>query len=184
MNIIAKFIRKFIFGINDEPMLQILKRQGLIVGENCSIMGECILDPGHCWLIRIGNNVTLAPRVHILAHDASTKRRTGYTKIGVVEIGDDVFIGANSTILPNVKIGSNSIIGANSLVSKNIPENSVYAGNPAKFICTIDDYFNKIHILMKERPKYDSNYTVSSNITDEMKYKMLSDLQSGIGFVE
>lgn len=184
MNFIAKFVRKYIFGINDEPMLELLKKQGLVIGNNCSIMGECILDPGLCWLIKIGNNVTLAPRVHILAHDASTKRKTGYTKIGIVEIGDNVFVGANSTILPNVKIGNNSIIGANSLVSKSIPENCVYAGNPARFICTIDDYYNKIDILMKESPKYDSSYTVSDNITDDMKRKMVMELQSGIGFAE
>lgn len=184
MNIIAKFVRKYIFGISDEPMIETLKKRGLVIGENYNIQDQCILDPSHCWLISIGNNVTLAPRVHILAHDASTKRRTGYTKIGIVEIGDNVFIGANSTILPNVKIGNNSIVGANSLVSKSVPANCVYVGNPAKFICSIDDYYSKIDNLIKERPKYDYSYTIDGGINSYMKSKMISELENGIGFVE
>lgn len=43
------------------------------MGDNFHAQEGVIIDPGHCWLIEIGNNVTLAPRVHILAHDASTK---------------------------------------------------------------------------------------------------------------
>ena len=78
------------------------------------MMGECIIDPGHCWLISVGDRVTLAPRVHILAHDASLKETLGYTKIGRVKIGNDVFIGANTTILPGVTIGDKVVIGANS----------------------------------------------------------------------
>jgi maltose O-acetyltransferase len=184
MNIIGRVVRKYILGIKDQPMIEQLKKQGLVIGENCSIMGECILDPSHCWFIKIGNNVTLAPRVHILAHDASTKRKIGFTKIGLVEIGDDVFVGANSTILPNVRIGSNSIIGANSLVSKSVPENCVYAGNPARFICTIEDYYNKVNSFMYERPKYNNSYTINGGITEEMKERMRLELQNGIGFVE
>lgn len=145
MNKIGRLVRKYIFGVSDEPMLETLKKQGLIMGDNCSIMGECIIDPGHCWLIKIGNN---------------------------------------STILPDVRIGNNSIIGANSLVSKNVPENCVYGGNPARFICTTDDYYRKIEKLMSKRPRYDYSYTAGSNIDDEMKRKMVSELQDGIGFVE
>jgi maltose O-acetyltransferase len=55
-----------------------------------------------------------------------------YTKIGLVKIGDNVFIGAGSIILPNVKIGNNVIIGAGSIVTKDVPDNSLVAGNPAK----------------------------------------------------
>ncbi|MFZ4105144.1 acyltransferase [Flavobacterium sp.] len=54
-----------------------------------------------------------------------------------IEIGDDVFIGANSIILKGVKIGDRSVIGAGSVVTKNVPENQIWAGNPAKFIKNI-----------------------------------------------
>ncbi|NLB37158.1 MAG: acyltransferase, partial [Clostridiales bacterium] len=124
------------------------------------IMEGCIIDPGHCFLITLGDNVCLAPRVHLLAHDASTKQTLGYTKIGLVNIGSGCFIGANSTVLPGVTIGKGSIVGANSLVSKDIPEGSVYAGNPAKFICSAEDYFDNMEKMMKTAPIFDDSYTI------------------------
>ena len=63
------------------------------------------LDPSHCWLIEIGDNVTFGPHVQVLAHDASMHNVLGYTKIGRVRIGNNVFIGAGSIVLPNVQIG-------------------------------------------------------------------------------
>lgn len=82
-----------------------LVKRGMTVGENLQLQGGCKIDSSHAWLISIGNNVTIAPRVHILAHDASTKKRLGYTRIGLVGIGDNVFVGADSVILPGVQLG-------------------------------------------------------------------------------
>ena len=107
-----------------------LKRDGLVVGKNFHAMEGCIIDPGHCWLIQIGDNCTLAPRVHVLAHDASTKNSLGYTKINTVKIGSNVFVGAGSIILPGAEIPDNCVIGAGSIVVKDIPSNSVAVGNP------------------------------------------------------
>lgn len=80
------------------------------VGDNPNFQDGIIFDPSHCWLITIGNNVTIAPRVYILCHDASTKLSLGYTKIGKVIIGNNVFIGANTTVLPSVTIGNGARI--------------------------------------------------------------------------
>ena len=98
------------------------------------MMGGVIIDFSHCWHITIGDNVTLAPRVHILAHDASTRKFINYTRLGKVNIGNNVFIGASSTIMPGITIGDNVVIGVGSIVTKNIDSNVVVAGNPAKFI--------------------------------------------------
>lgn len=182
MNKLARIIRKYIFKIDDRPIIEILKENGLVIGKGVSIQGECIIDPSHCWLITIGDNVTLAPRVHILAHDASTKRELGYTIIGKVVIKNNVFVGANTTILPNVEIGNNVIIGANSVITKSIPDNSVAVGNPAKIIKTYDDYMLQKSIKLKNRPIYDSTYLIG-NISDEQKEKMKSELNDGIGFI-
>lgn len=180
-----KIIRKFWNKLNLKEDINQLVKDGLTVGKNFNIQKACILDNSHCWLIEIGDNVTLAPRVHILAHDASTKRELGYTKIGKVKIGNNVFIGANTTILPNVKIGDNVVIGANSLVCKNILSNTVVAGNPIRVIDTYDNYMKKNREYMKERPVYSDEYTLrNKNITKEMKDKMKKDLEDGIGYVE
>lgn len=58
-------------------------------------------------------------------------------------IGDNVFIGMNSIILMGSSIGNNVIVGAGSVVSGKIPDNTVVAGNPAKVICKLDDYYHK-----------------------------------------
>ena len=92
------WIRRCVLGIDDASNIEIAIRNGMKLGYDSQIKGECILDPGHCWLIEIGDRVTIAPRVHILAHDASTKRTLGYTVIGKVKIGNDVFIDRKSVV--------------------------------------------------------------------------------------
>lgn len=159
-------------------------KRGLIVGRNFSRQQGCSLDFLFPWLIKIGDDVTLAPGVNILAHDASTKKYLGYSKIGNVNIGDRVFIGMNSTILPGITIGNDVIIGANSLVCKDIPNNCVASGNPAKIICTMDDYLIKNKKIMKERFIYDDEWPMYKNITDEQKEKMREYLKNGISYAK
>lgn len=166
---------------NEYPTEELVKL-GLKVGQNFNRRPGCIIDYSHCWLISVGNDVTFAPRVHVLAHDASTKKHLGYTKIGLVEIGDNVFIGAGAIILPNTKIGNNCIIGAGSIVSCNIPDNSVAVGNPAKVICSVEQYIKKNKDLLNERPIYNESFLIN-NISPEQKEAMIRDLKSGIGFI-
>ncbi|MFP7480185.1 acyltransferase [Terribacillus saccharophilus] len=177
-------VHELLLRFRGEATTQALIKNGLKVGENFSRQGGVIIDPPHCWLISIGNNVTLASRVYILAHDASTKMHTGYTKIGRVEIGDNVFVGANSTILPNVKIGNNVIIGAGSVVSKDVEDNSVVAGNPAQFIKHTSSYVESTKEKMDGSPIWDYSYTIHRGITDEMKKEMAAGLEGKIGYVE
>lgn len=65
---------------------------------------------------------------------------------GKIQIGNNVFIGARSILLPNVKVGDNVIIGANSIVNKDIPPNSVVAGVPIRKIMSLDDYKKKLFV--------------------------------------
>ena len=60
-----------------------------------------------------------------------------------IKIGNNVFVGVNSTILGNVEIGDNVIIAAGSVVCRSLPSNTVCAGNPAKVVKTLDDYYKK-----------------------------------------
>ena len=126
--------------------------------------------------------MTLAPNVHVLAHDASTKRLMGYTKIGTVEIERDVFVGAGSIILPGVKIGEQAIIGAGSIVTKSVPKQMVYAGNPAKAICTVAEYRDKNNDFIKDSLIYGDEYSYQQ-ITSEKKIRMRNELANRIGFI-
>lgn len=178
------WIRKHWLGIDDRSQLEIAIENGMKVGQDCHIMGECILDPGHCWLIEIGDRVTIAPRCHILAHDASTKRELGHTRIAPVTIGNDVFVGAGSIILPGVTIGNKVIIGAGSVVSRSIPDNSLAVGVPCRVIGSYEDYIETHRNKMRSRPCFDASYKIGV-ITDEKKARMkdLLDIQ-GEGYVE
>ena len=104
-----------------------------------------------------------------MAHDASTKKILNYTKIGKVIIGDNVFIGAHSIILPNVKIGDNAIIGANSVVTKDVERNTVVAGNPAIKICSVNEFKEKNKNKLDNSIIYDEEWTLTGGITKEKK---------------
>ena len=111
---------------------------GVTIGNNVHIF-DSYIDPLFPFLITIGDNTTLTD-VKVLAHDASTNKELGYTKIGKVQIGSNCFIGAKSLILPGVTIGDNVIIGAGSVITKDIPENSVAVGNPCRVVKSYEDY--------------------------------------------
>lgn len=179
-------IKSIIQKIRGECGLQELERRGLKIGKNVYKDATAIIDPSWCWLIEIGNNVTLAPRAHILAHDASTKNKLNYTKIGSVIIEDNVFIGANVIVLPNIIIGKNSIVGAGSVVTHNIPENSIAVGNPARVIGKASEYIKKENKRMNDSKLiFDESFSIQGNISNEKKKKMKEILKNGnIGFVK
>ena len=171
------FLKELIFRLRGEWSTEKLVKTGMKVGKNFERLNNVLIDDSHCWLIEIGDNVTLAPRVHILAHDASTKHFLGYTKIGRVVIGNNVFVGAETVILPGVAIGSNVVIGANSTVTHDIPDNSVAVGSPAKVVCSLEEYLVKERGRMKIAPVYGKEYTLSEGISDAMKAEQKHSLQ-------
>lgn len=173
---LKKAIRKIRGG--GTPLIPEYRELGAVIGENCHIYGS--MDSGHEFLISMGNNVTLASGSRLLTHDGSTKKLLGYSKVGRIDIGNDVFIGAAAIILPNVKIGNRVVIGAGSVVTKDIPDNSVAAGNPARVIGTYDDFAAKNKKLFDEKPIWDTHYSKkSAREKQEMRDKLL---ESGYGF--
>ena len=129
-------------------------------GENCYYHPNKI--PSEPYLLSLHNNVVIAANVTFVTHDLihrvgkykdiiknSTKNRM---YLGTIEIYDNVFIGANSTIMYNVKIGSNVIIAAGSVVTKDIPGGVVVGGNPAKIIGKFDDVIEKNYSNFLNQP--------------------------------
>lgn len=114
-------------------------------------------DSSHYDYLKIGKKVTISFDVSILVHDFSivhAARSQGKEVQTIiyknVNIGNNVFIGAKSVILPGTTIGDNCIIGAGAVVKGNCVPNSVYAGNPCKRICSTEDYLRKHKELIKE----------------------------------
>ena len=177
-------IKEFIYRLRGEYTTEKLMRMGMKVGKNFKRLNGVILDHGHCWLIEIGDNVTIAPRVHILCHDASTKQFLNFTKIGRVTIGDNVFIGAEAVVLPNVIIGNNVVIGANSTITHSIPDNSVAIGSPAKVICSLDEYIQKEGKRMEVSPQYGAEYTLRKNVSMEKRIQQKQELEGVVGYID
>jgi len=175
----AKPILKKMLGIGSSGIDE-LKKKGLKVGRNFNMQSGCIIDYSHSNHIEIGDNVTLAPNVHILAHDASTKLFLDYTKIKNTTIGSKVFIGAGSIIMPGVTIGSEVIIGAGSVVTKDVPDNSVYAGNPAKFMMQTDAYIARERAKMNDENTFGEEFTERVNVTKE-KRRLLKQMAAKHG---
>lgn len=179
-----RIIREVIARLRGEITTNELMHRGLKVGKNFLRMNQVIIDDSHTWLIEIGNDVTIGPRAHILAHDASTKNYLGYTKIGRVKIGNRVFIGAEAVIMPGVCIGNDVIVGANSTVTHDIPDGVVVAGSPAIYICSTKEYLEKEKQQMKIAHCYGEEYTMRGNISKTLKEKQKKDLSDGkIGYV-
>lgn len=128
------------FGIKkriDFNSVEYQRSKGAKIGEDVVLI-NCRIDDQFQYLLSIGNHVTITGAT-ILTRDASTKRALGFTKCGRVDIGDNVFIGDGSVILPNTKIGNRVVVGAGAVVAKNIPDDSVVIGNPCKILCSYDD---------------------------------------------
>jgi maltose O-acetyltransferase len=161
----------------DYNSIEFLRSRGVQIGENVNLINTTI-DWGHGFLVSIGNRVTLTG-VKILTHDASTQIPFGVSRIGKVTIGDEVFVGHGTIILPNVRIGSRVVVGAGSVVTRDIPDNCVAAGNPARVIGTYDGFLKKHGAQMKSRPVYN---TLWSEKTCEEKEQMRKDLDDGVGY--
>lgn len=115
--------------------------------------------------IHFGSNIELGPGVSIISSNHKSDNLRNHTKGKPINIGNHVWIGANSTILPEVSIGNNVIIGANSLVNKNIPDNSIAVGNPCKVIKQKEIYnedFSKMIFNKKVPKKFDDFLTLNS----------------------
>lgn len=124
------------------------KLQGVSIGNNVKFYGA---TPGmfgsEPWLIKIGNNVHIVSGCNFVNHDGGVLiLRDKYPDLELtapIEIGSNVYIGMNCTILPGVKIGDNVIIGAGSVVTKSFQGGVVIAGVPAKVIKNLDEYIEK-----------------------------------------
>lgn len=169
MSFITDILAFFQYG--DLPTSYFIKR-GMRIGKNFNRQSGTRMDPSHCWLISIGDDVTLANKVQILAHDDTTRVYTGYGRIGRVIIGDRVFVGANSTILMNTKIGNDVIIGAGSLVANDIPDNCIVAGVPAKVIGKTNEYIEREKERMRKGIVYDKSYSFYQKVGSEKKQEM------------
>ena len=153
----SSLIKKIIYKekATSESYINYLRNKGMKIGKDCTIYAPAntIIDEQYPWMISIGNNVKITQGVILLTHDYSWsvlkhvsfdgQKGAILGAAGKIEIGNNVFIGMNSIVLRGIKIEDNVIIGAGSVVVKDCESGWVYAGNPAKKISTVEEFYKK-----------------------------------------
>lgn len=150
INAIVQKLKWFYYISSDIRFENYLREKGVRIGKHFMVWTKMqfSIDLTRPWLIEIGDNVEITAGVTILTHGYDwcvIHHKTGEIlgSAGKVKIGNNVFIGTKATILGGTTIGDNVIIGANSLAKGELEPNSVYAGNPARKIATLEEYITK-----------------------------------------
>lgn len=149
---------KYIYKLNHRVYMRLypkyLKRIGInIIGNPVYIAPSASFDASDYSMITLHDKCVISSEVRLLTHDYALSRvaiakgmdlKKEARLIKPIVIGENSFIGFRSIIMPGVRIGKNVIVGAGSIVTKNVDDNFIIGGNPAKKISTINEYWEKI----------------------------------------
>lgn len=156
-NKIQRIFDKIYLSLCPKGIIKFYRNKGMTIGKDCEINKSLnvITEP---YLVRLGDHVRITSGVKFITHDGGLHVARNYRggaikqicpdiemadKFGTIVVGSNVHIGVDAIIMPGVTIGNNVIIGAGSIVTKDIPDNSVAVGIPAKPIETIEEYVKK-----------------------------------------
>lgn len=141
---ILKLIKMLVKG-----RLQIAIDEGMTVESGVSVMGGSDFG-SEPYLITLKQGCRISNEVMFITHDGGTwvirnrdDKYKNVKKFGEIVVGKNSFIGARTIILPGVHIGDNCVVGAGSVVNRDIPDETVVAGVPAKKICSVYEYAEK-----------------------------------------
>ena len=153
------------------------EKSGVVMNGKVTIYGSSYkMFSSEPYLVTLGDNVFISLDARFICHDGSVLPfRKDIPDLDVtkrINIGNNVFVGMGAVILPGVTIGNNCIIAAYSIVTKDVSDDTVVGGNPAKTIKTISEYLNKAqkssihigHLTGKEKvKKYKEIFNVDQN---------------------
>lgn len=155
-----------------ESKRKYLIKNGAVIGKRTRL--NCHVDAfgTEPFLITVGEDCLFASGVNFITHDGAIKVLNTLGRFGgqrmdnmaPIVIGNNVYIGMGTYIMPGVTIGNNVIIGANSVVTKDVPNDSVVVGCPAKKIKTVDEYYKKVVSSGRIYP------TAGMSINEKRKY--------------
>lgn len=123
--------------------IMLMRDRGINIGENCRMFTN--ISSTEPYLITIGDRVTVSSDVTFCTHDNGIIKVIPHKTdvVGPITIGDDCFIGMHSILMLGVSLGDHCIVGAGSVVTHSFPPHTVIAGNPARIVCTTEEYASK-----------------------------------------
>lgn len=153
---------------------KLARHLGVSIGKNCLISTRNW--PSEGYLITIGNNVQITPYVSIHTHGGAQAIRhlhPDFDVFGKVVIEDWAYIGAYSQIMPGVTVGEGALVAAGSIVTKSVAPHTVVGGNPARYICTTEEFYERnkqYNVNTKGLTRQDKKKKLLS-LTDDMFIK-------------
>lgn len=171
MNIIYLIFLELVRIISPEKHARMI---GVNLGKNC-LLYRSIEWPSEPYLVTIGNNVQLTRGVAIHTHGGGNvirRKVPDFDAFGKVTIKDWAYVGSHSQIMPGVTIGEGALVAAGSVVTKSVPDGMVVGGNPAKIICSVDEY-------LKRNIQYNVH---TKGLTEKKKKKLLAAMDDSCFF--
>lgn len=180
---IYKILNKISTTIQDTQhsiYLKVCINNGLKLGKNAVVRNNVSFG-SEPFLVEIGDETRIASGATFVTHSGATinvRKLEGYQEVrnfGRIKVGKNCAIGSNSVILQDVEIGDNCVLGANSVLSESMPENTVYAGNPAKYVCEIEDYADVLkkttvnYPMELEKDRKSLNNWLKQNLPEKFK---------------
>lgn len=162
-------ILKWKMADNNQRIDILREKEGIKIGQGCEIYRNVSFG-SEPYLINIGNNVRITDGVRFITHDGGVwvLRNSFDLKdgdlFGEINVGDNVHIGMGAIIMPGVHIGDNCVIGAGAIVTKDVPNNSIAVGIPARVLESIEQYYDK--------HKNDFDYTKQMSYAQKKEYLM------------
>lgn len=183
MMMIYKIINKLHSTFQDfqqQAYNKICINNGLKLGKNVVIRNHVSFG-SEPFLVEIGDETRIGEGATFVTHSGFTvnlRKLEGYEEVrnfGHIKVGRNCAIGNGSVILQNVEIGDNCVLGANSVLSDSMPSHTVYSGNPAKYVCEIEDYGDVLkkttinYPLELEKDKKKLNQWLKENLPKKFK---------------
>jgi maltose O-acetyltransferase len=153
------------------------------IGDDVFLPDSTWIDANHCYLITIGDHCGFGEGCLLLAHDAQMDEYLDAARLGPIVIHESSHIGSRTLVLPGVEIGPRTIVGAGSVVSKSLPPDSVCAGNPARVICSLDEYLAKHRARLQTARTFDYSQYDINVLTPERRAELIAACAAGATYI-
>ena len=160
-----------------------LRGMGMVIGEDVWLPDSTVIDTSHCFLISIGDHCGFGEECVLLAHDAQMDEYLDAARLGRIVIHESCHLGARTIVLPDVTIGPRTIVGAGSVVTRSLPADAVCAGNPARVICTLDEYLEKQRARIASARTFEyAEYDIGV-LTPERRKELIAACDAGLAYM-